>query len=90
MMNTTQLAKDLAKEHDVSAAKTLDIVNGFLAGIGAAVAKGEEVSLPGLGKFKVKDTVARTGRNPRTGEAMEIAAGKKVSFTPAKGLKDRL
>lgn len=90
MMNTTQLAKDLAKEHDVNAAKALDIVNGFLAGIGAAIAKGEEVSLPGLGKFKVKDTIARTGRNPRTGEAMEIAAGRKVSFTPAKGLKDRL
>ncbi|RSU64367.1 HU family DNA-binding protein, partial [Sphingomonas sp. S-NIH.Pt3_0716] len=55
-----------------------------------AAAKGEEISLPGFGKFKVKDTPERSGRNPSTGEAITIAASKKITFTPAKALKDRL
>lgn len=90
MTNTTQLAKELAKTHDLSAAKSLEIATGVVDAVAAAIARGDEVSLPGLGKFKVKDTAARTGRNPQTSEPMEIAAGRKVSFTPAKGLKDRL
>ena len=48
------------------------------------------VSIAGFGKFAVKDRPERQGRNPSTGEAMTIAASKKVSFTPAKGLKDKL
>lgn len=55
-----------------------------------AVAAGEEVSLPGFGKFRLKDRPARAGRNPATGEAITIAASKKLTFTPAKALKDRL
>ena len=58
--------------------------------VASAVAKGEEISIPGFGKFSVKDRPERQGRNPSTGEAMTIAASKKVSFTPAKGLKDKL
>jgi DNA-binding protein HU-beta len=50
--------------------------------------RGEEVSLPGFGKFKVQAKPARTGRNPSTGEVIEIAATKKVVFQPAKALKD--
>ncbi|WP_449263660.1 HU family DNA-binding protein [Escherichia coli] len=46
--------------------------------------------MPGFGKFAVKDRPERQGRNPATGEAMTIAASKKVSFTAAKGLKDKL
>jgi DNA-binding protein HU-beta len=58
--------------------------------IASAAAKGEEVSIPGFGKFAVKDRPERQGRNPSNGEAITIAASKKVSFTPAKGLKDKL
>jgi len=50
--------------------------------------KGEEISIPGFGKFKVQAKPTRTGRNPSTGAAIEIAASKKVAFTPAKQLKD--
>ena len=89
-MNTNELARELAAKHDVSQAKARDIVTGLLDGVVAAIARGEEVLLPGLGKFTVKDTAARTGRNPRTGEPMEIAAGRKVSFTPAKALTGKL
>lgn len=89
-MNTNELARDLAAKHDVSHTKSREIVTGLLDGVVAAIASGQEVSLPGLGKFTVKDTAARSGRNPRTGEPMEIAAGKKVSFSPAKALKGKL
>ena len=58
--------------------------------IAAAAVKGEEVTIPGFGKFTVKDRPERDGRNPATGEAIKIAASKKVAFTAAKGLKDKL
>jgi DNA-binding protein HU-beta len=46
--------------------------------------------VPGFGKFKVKETPAREGRNPATGETIKIAASKKLTFTPAKAVKDAL
>ena len=55
-----------------------------------AAKKGEEVNLPSFGKFKVKDSPARQGRNPATGETIEIAASRKLGFTPAKQVKDAL
>jgi DNA-binding protein HU-beta len=48
----------------------------------------DEVTLPGLGKLKLAGRAARTGRNPQTGEAVEIAARNTVKFVPAKALKD--
>lgn len=54
------------------------------------LASGEDVRLAGLGSFKVKETKARTGRNPQTGETMDIPAKKKVRFSPAKALKEKL
>ena len=67
-------------------AKTL--VEGLFGAIRDAAVKGEEISLPGFGKFKVQDKPARTARNPRTGETMAVAATRKVVFQPAKALKD--
>jgi DNA-binding protein HU-beta len=55
-----------------------------------ALANGEKADLRGLGIFAVKETKARTGRNPGTGESIEIAAGRKATFRPSKELKDRL
>jgi hypothetical protein len=55
-----------------------------------AAAAGEEISLPGFGKFKVKATPEREGRNPSTGATIKIAAAKKLTFAPAKALKDSL
>ena len=55
-----------------------------------AAQSGAETSLPGFGKFKVKETSARDGRNPSTGATIKIAASKKLTFTPAKAVKDAL
>ena len=71
----------------IAAKKALDAV---LAGIVESAKKGEEVNFPGFGKFKVKDSPARQGRNPGTGETIEIAASRKLGFTPAKQVKDAL
>ncbi len=55
-----------------------------------ALARGEELTLPGIGKITVKDRPARTGRNPATGEAIAIPAKRAVRLVPAKVLKDAL
>ncbi|GAB7082316.1 HU family DNA-binding protein [Megalodesulfovibrio paquesii] len=52
-----------------------------------ALGKGEDVPLPGIGKLEVRERAARMGRNPQTGEALEIAAHKAVGFNPSSTLK---
>ncbi|MFN3816526.1 HU family DNA-binding protein [Brevundimonas sp.] len=87
-MNTSDLIDHVAGDHSLTKAQAKAIVDGVLAKITAAAAKGEEVNLPGFGKFKVQDRPARQGRNPSTGETIQIAATKKVTFQAAKALKD--
>ena len=89
-MNTKDLAKDVAAKRGVTEKQALEVMAGLLEGIAEAAAKGEEISLPGFGKFKVKDTPEREARNPATGAMIKVAAAKKVTFTPAKSLKDAL
>ncbi|MBY8829774.1 HU family DNA-binding protein [Hephaestia mangrovi] len=89
-MNNTDLAEHLATAHGITKADARKYVDGVFAAIADAAAKGDEVALNGFGKFKVKDTPARQGRNPSTGEAIQIAASKKLAFTPAKAVKDKL
>lgn len=90
-MNTAELVDHLATaDGKISKAQARALVDGVFAAIRDAAVKGEEVSVPGFGKFKVQNKPARTGRNPRTGEAVEIAASKKLAFQPAKALKDAL
>lgn len=89
-MNNTDLADRIAAESGLSKTDARKVVDGVFAAIAEAAAKGEEVSLGGFGKFKVKDAPAREGRNPSTGATIQIAASKKLGFTPAKAVKDRL
>jgi len=89
-MNNTDLAEAVAAEHGLTKADARKYVDGVFAAIAGAAAKGEEVSLSGFGKFKVKDQPAREGRNPSTGATIQIAASKKLTFTPAKAVKDQL
>jgi DNA-binding protein HU-beta len=89
-MNTNDLAKSVAESQGLSGPAAKQVVDALLASIADTVASGEEVNLPGFGKFKVKDMPERGGRNPSTGEAITIAASKKLTFTPAKAMKDRL
>ena len=79
-----------ASELDLTKAQAKSLVEGVFAKIREAALKGEEVSLPGFGKFKVQDKPARTARNPRTGETIAVAATRKLAFQPAKALKDAL
>lgn len=89
-MNNNDLADILASSHDLPKADARKIVDGVFSAIADAAAKGEEIALNGFGKFKVKDSPAREGRNPATGAAMQIAASKKLTFAPAKAVKDKL
>jgi len=89
-MNIGELAKGVASATGSSEADAKKAITAVFDQIAGAAAKGEEVSIAGFGKFSVKDRPEREGRNPATGAAMTIAASKKVSFTAAKGLKDKL
>jgi DNA-binding protein HU-beta len=89
-MNNADLAERLAADHGLSKADARKAVDSLFAAIVDAAAKGEEVALSGFGKFKAKDTPAREGRNPATGDKIQIAASKKLTFAPAKAVKDRL
>jgi len=89
-MNNSDLADSLAASQGVSKADARSLVDAVFAAIVDAAAKGEEVSLSGFGKFKVKDMPAREGRNPSSGETIQIAASKKLTFSPAKAAKDKL
>lgn len=89
-MNTTELVEAVATAQGVTKTDAKKILDGFVEVIATAAAKGEEISINGFGKFKVKASPAREGRNPRTGEPMSIAASRKLGFTPAKAIKDKL
>lgn len=89
-MNTTELADAVASEHGLTKTQAKAVIDSVLKAVTSAAAKGTEVSLPGFGKFKVQSRPEREGRNPRTGETMKIAATRKLSFQPAKAVKDAL
>ena len=89
-MNNSELAEALSADHGLTKADARKLVDALFGVIADAAAKGDEISLNGFGKFKVKDVAAREGRNPATGETISIKASKKLTFTPAKVIKDRL
>lgn len=90
-MNLVDLADHLAtKDSGLTKAQAKTIADAMFSAITSAAVKGEEVSIPGFGKFKVQDKPERTGRNPATGATIKIAASRKLAFQPAKALKDAL
>jgi DNA-binding protein HU-beta len=89
-MNTTELIAKIAEAHDVSKAQAKSIVEDIFKDIVDSAASGAEVSLSGFGKFKVKVTPEREGRNPANGEKIKIAASRKLTFSSAKSVKDIL
>ncbi|MBW4332242.1 HU family DNA-binding protein [Stakelama sp. CBK3Z-3] len=89
-MNTAELADQIAIDHDIAKADARKIIDAVFGAITDAAAKGDEIALNGFGKFKVKESTAREGRNPSTGDTIQIAASKKLAFTPAKAVKDKL
>jgi DNA-binding protein HU-beta len=89
-MNTADLIAKLAEDSGLSKTEAKAVIDGVFEAIVEAAIAGDEISLPGFGKFKVKEKDAREGRNPSTGAAIHIAASKKLTFAPAKAVKDRL
>lgn len=89
-MNTTDLADRIATAHELNKTQAKRVIEDVFAAIVAAAAAGQEVSLTSFGRFKVTDRAARQGRNPATGEVIEIAASKKLTFVPAKLVRDTL
>ena len=89
-MKLADLIDHVANEAGLQKAEAKKAVEAAFAGILEAAKKGEEVNLPGFGKFKVKDSPARQGRNPSTGEVIQIAASRRLGFSPAKQAKDAI
>ena len=89
-MNIVDLAVKLVNQNSLSEDQAKSIDDDLLKEMVDAVSSSAEVSLPGFGKFKVKEKAARDDRHPSTGEIIKIAASKKLSLTPAKTIRDRL
>ena len=83
-----QIAAELADKQGVSKKDATAILEGLVSSCAKNLKKGNRIRIPGLGILQVKQTKARMGRNPATGEAIKIPAKKKVAFRVAKDLKE--
>ena len=90
MTTKNELIAAIANRARVKKSSVELLLNTVLAEIERALLAGQPVILHGFGTFELKKRDARTGRNPRTGEPVEIAASTSVAFKPAKALKDSL
>lgn len=89
-MNKNEFIDRVADLADMTKADAGKAVDAVFAAITEALKKGDDVRIVGFGSFSVSKRAAREGRNPRTGEPIQIAASKQPKFTAGKGLKDEL
>jgi DNA-binding protein HU-beta len=89
-VNKSELVAKVAQRADLPKSQAEKALAGAVDAITQALKNGDTVSLIGFGTFQVKERAARTGRNPRTGEAMQFAAAKVPSFKAGKALKEAL
>lgn len=89
-MNKTELIDQIAASAEISKAAAGRALDATVAAVKDALKVGDSVSLIGFGTFYVGERAARTGRNPRTGNALEIKAAKSPKFRAGKGLKDAI
>ncbi len=87
-MNRTELIEEIARETETDKKAAKSFLEGFTRIVEGQMKKDGDVPLAGLGKFKVVKRQARTGRNPATGETIQIPAKTVVKFTVAKALKE--
>jgi len=87
-MKKVELISHVAETAGLSKADAAAAVDAVLSGITGALSSGDSVSLVGFGTFSVTARAARTARNPRTGEPIQVAASKAPKFKAGKGLKD--
>ncbi len=87
-MNKTELIAAAAESTGLTKKDTEKVLNAAIDAITAALVHGDKVQVSGFGIFEVKERQARVGRNPRTGDSMDIAASRVPSFKAGKALKD--
>ncbi len=87
-MKKTELYEKLASRTGSTLKDAKQAVDGVFGLISEALVEGEKVTITGFGNFEVKERAAKTGRNPQTGEPLQIPASKTVKFAVGKVLKD--
>ncbi|RUO80402.1 DNA-binding protein HU-beta [Idiomarina tyrosinivorans] len=87
-MNKSQLIDKIAAGADISKAAAGRALDSMIDAVTGALKSGDQVALVGFGTFSVRERSARTGRNPQTGQTIQIAAAKVPSFKAGKALKD--
>lgn len=87
-MNKSELIAKVAETSGMSKKDVTQVVEAVFDAISEALQNGEKVQLVGFGNFEVRERTARKGRNPQTGEEIDIPASKVPAFKPGKALKD--
>ncbi|OBT16028.1 DNA-binding protein HU [Vibrio sp. UCD-FRSSP16_10] len=87
-MNKTQLIEKIADSADLSKASAGRALDAIVESISESLQSDDQVALVGFGTFSVRTRAARTGRNPKTGDEIQIAEAKVPAFKPGKALKD--
>ncbi|CAM4129302.1 HU family DNA-binding protein [Pseudoalteromonas ostreae] len=88
IVNKSQLIDQIAADADISKAAAGRALDSFIEAVSGALKDGDSVALVGFGTFSVRERAARSGRNPQTGEAIQIAAATIPAFKAGKALKD--
>ena len=89
-MNKTELVASMAEQTNLSKKDAEAALKAFIDVVSEELKKGEKIQLVGFGTFEVSERAAREGRNPQTGETMEIKASKTPKFKAGKALKDMM
>lgn len=87
-MNKGELIEATSDASGLSKADVSKVLDGIITRITESVQKGDKVAISGFGTFERRERAARTGRNPQTGEELQVAASKAPAFKPAKAFKD--
>ena len=87
-MNKTELVNAVVTQTELTKKDVANVVDTLLETISNTLAKEEKIQLIGFGTFEVRERAARTGRNPQTGEEIQISASKVPAFKPGKELKE--
>ncbi|EGJ51019.1 HU family DNA-binding protein [Desulfocurvibacter africanus] len=89
-MNKSELIKTLAEDKDIHVDEASKIVNAFVDSIKDSLLQGERVEIRGFGSFKIKEYKGYTGRNPKTGDIVDVEPKRLPFFRPGKELKEFL
>jgi len=87
-MNKSEFVKHVANQHSITQDEANKVIDTFTSSVISALGEGNEIQLVGFGNFSVSEVAARAGRNPKTGEVLQIAAYKQPRFKVGQKLKD--